>query len=76
MTSMTSSRKQGPHGPWSEFDPEAKPEHAFTWRMNAHDRALAKFVAGLRGESVQQALTTLFREGALEYIAEQERRRR
>jgi hypothetical protein len=63
----------GPARPWDKCDPNAKPEHRFTFRLNDYDRAIAHFVAGMRGTSVQQALVLLLRQAALRDIAKKEK---
>ena len=61
--------------PWDGFDRDATPEHRFTLRFNDYDRAIAHYVAGMRGTSVQKALVELLREVAMADIAKREGRR-
>jgi len=51
--------------PWEEHDPDEPADKAMNFRTNAYDRALLKYVAGLRGQSVQAALRELMRAAAL-----------
>jgi hypothetical protein len=51
--------------PWEQLDSEAPPDRAMSLRTNAYERALLRYVAGLRGESVQQTIKQLLREAAL-----------
>jgi len=50
--------------PWEAMDPDAPTDRAMSLRTNGYERALLRYVAGLRGTSVQQTIKSLLREAA------------
>lgn len=58
------SRRLKNEMPWERHDPDAPPDKAMNFRTNAYDRALLKYMAGLRGISAQAVLQDLMRTAA------------
>lgn len=62
---MTRRRKL----PFEALNPNAEADKQFRFRTNPYERALFKYVAGLRGESMQSTIRAFAREMALRELS-------